>query len=175
MIKPVIAYGYREPANAFLPRDVLDALGRPPHVKQGSLVVFAHTATDAWRRLGQLDMASTSSRKLAPLWGPRIKALIDASLDYRHSVYAMPGVGGDVVEITAPGGVRVVAHIGRIDCGKFVSNHHESSDHAEPEVTDAMVYAAFGGLEGNGGYECDVPMEAMRAAIAAALKVRTES
>ena len=178
-MKRINAYGYRDPANAFLPRDVLAALNQPPHVKQGSLVVFAKSSLAAWRRLGDLDMAPSSYLQLAQIAGPRIRALIDAGLDYEHGTYAMPTVGGDVVELLVPNGVRVINHIGRIDQGVFVSNVVESAElevsNAVIEVTDAMVDAFSVAYEGRHTGEAPIRDAHIRTALAAALKARTES
>jgi hypothetical protein len=174
-MKKITAYGYRDPGNAFLPRDVLAALGRPPHVKQGSLIVFATSATDAWRQLGRLDMAPSSSRRLGPVTGPRVRALVSAGLDHLHATYAMPEVGGDLVVIMMPlngDHPRVVNHIGQIHQGVFLSVHVEPT---EPAVTPDMVTAALRVAANHEGFALVLNRGVFQEIIAAALKARDES
>lgn len=115
-------YVYRDYRACFLPREVLDVLGEPSHVRQGRVVVFAATAEAAWRRLSTLDMEPTSARHLqrADLRAGHIKPLIDASLDRDGAVYAMPLNGWTVVSITQDQSDRIIEKIGEIRTGRFL-------------------------------------------------------
>lgn len=126
------AYTWREINDCFPPREVLDALGEPRHVVQGRVVVFAHTAKEAWTRLAELHMEplsrgqgapETGARKLAVATGNDVTAMIEAEVSEPGAVfaYSMTGyVSTAVVRVWSENGVRRVKRIGELVRGHLV-------------------------------------------------------
>lgn len=124
----IYAYSHRDPRACFLPRDILDTLGEPRHVRQGRLYVFAPTADAAWRRLNTMDLAPRSVRGLRRSEDRgTVSALIAAHLDHDGAVYARPMTGFGVVWVRQHTSDRFLDRIGEIREGKFIPSevNHE--------------------------------------------------
>jgi hypothetical protein len=115
------AYGYKESCNCFLPRDILDALGEKPWVRQGEIVVFASTAAAAFHHLAVLGLKPYSIREVGLLHGRSPEALIEADLGNDGEVYAQPMSGNLVASVTQDDHGRLVDVVGKISSdGVFV-------------------------------------------------------
>ena len=109
MSKPKV-YALREfGRSAWLPPDILAALGEPPNHRQGQLLIWATTARAAYQHAENCGLGGvvSSSRELAPAMGYDVQTL-DAALSWPDgTVLATNSFGrGPVVEIIRQAGDR---------------------------------------------------------------------
>jgi hypothetical protein len=156
----VYPYTWREPADCFPPRDVLDKLGAPAHVRQARVIVFASSQRAAYQFLELLDMKPRSARSLGPAHGNDVRELIHNGYDFPGNVYAI--YNNALVLIKLLDGKRQLIRLIQLS---VVDN--------ESEVTDDMVNAACVSLR---AYVGNIITEAMvRDALTTALQVQREA
>lgn len=174
--RPIRAYTHRESSDGFLPSDVLDALGEPSHIRQGSLIVFATTATEAWRLTENARLGVRSPRGLRIAEGSDAQALTTAGYAVVNAMFAMPMNGNAVVHIQGGQHFENSRHVERIGelTGDYRTRRFVPDVAPQPVVTDAMLDAAYEAFGDAGGCWNDVSSDAMRAAIEAALRVKDD-
>lgn len=125
----VYPYTWREPTGCFPPRDVLDKLDAPLHVKQARVVVFATSQKTAHDILARLGMAPRTHRHLGPAHGTDVRILIAGGLNKAGYVFIIRGHKTVVCQPGTEWGTRYVFRV-------------EDLPDDGPVVTDAMVKAA---------------------------------
>jgi hypothetical protein len=166
-------YTIRQGCNAYLPRDVLDAVGAPANDRQGRMFVWATTATMAMLRLESLNLGPLTHRELGEAHGHLVDTLASWGWD-DGTVLATANTGyGLVVHISPPnakdGPSRVLRTVGELVYG--VVNFRPAAD-LEPQVTDAMVEAADDAIQDAGVCKWEIDPDQIRIALTAALKVQ---
>lgn len=174
MSRPLKVYTHREYGNTYLPRDILDALGEPRHVRQGRLCVWAPTAVAAAQYLDDVELRVHSARDLSVASGTDVRLLVaDRAWPEGTMLATNLGSNGPVIEITPNpdrsilGVPRTVRRIGELSyAAHFIPD--------EPVVTDDMVDTALEALQSSipDGAPVGWLISNMRAAIAAALKAQ---
>lgn len=165
-------YSHRDYRSCFLPRDVLNALGEPQHVKQGYLYLCAATATSAAQNAKQLGLPVRGPHDLRIADNSICDALLNAGMVTDGMVWAKPLSGLQVARVfSTPTGERSTVRVGefvRLGPGIFRFSADRPAG-VTPLVTDAMVDAAYTAYR-----QCEENIAsqrvAMRVALEAALK-----
>ena len=112
----VKGYTSRDYRDCFLPRYVLDALGEPPHVRQGEFYVFETTAELAHQRAAKLGIKVASPRalRLADPDNPVYRALVAALAPEAGAVCAMPLTGNAVAQVAEHDGEPTANLVGEV-------------------------------------------------------------